>query len=290
MNRNEEDLRRALRALSEAGPRKLSGFALWVLANLDELAFHSIRSLAVAAGVDANLVPRLARALGYDGYDPLRVEVQRLVQTRANTYGTRARALRARQGAGVYEDMIRASQQNFDRVTSPVSLAEIDSCAEALLAARHIHTVGVRSCFSVAHYLSYAGSMAFESFVQTPALPGVILDQMSQATPEDVVVAITYEHYSAEVVRACQIARERGARIIALTDAEEAPIAAGAWKTLVLPMAGPQLMPSLASAFLVVEMMLAAMASRSEAAAARIGAFEQRTAKYGGYIMAPGAR
>ncbi len=284
MKTNEESVRANLGELSRSGPRKLAAFATWILEHLDEVAFLSIRGLAEAAGVDANLAPRLAQTLGYDGFNDFRADIRKIVQTRGKSYGTRARALHDRQSSGVYGEVMEATQRNFDSITAPLTIADIDDCVDVLLRANKVYTVGVRSCFSVAHYFSYIGSMAFESFVDVPSMPGAILDQISRAGPDDVVVAITYEHYSAEIVRACQIARERNAQIIALTDSDMAPITNDAVKTIVLPMAGPQLMPSLVSAFMTVEMILAAMASRSDFAAERLEAFEQRISGFGGYL------
>jgi hypothetical protein len=43
-------------------------------------------------------------------------------------------------------------------------------------------------------------------------------------------------------------------------------------------------MPSLASAFYLVEMLLASMAVRSDAAAERISELETRIARFGGYL------
>ena len=284
MEPGEQKLRDALASLKASAPPKLGGLAAWCLDHLDQIAFHSIRGLSKQAGVDANLVSRLARELGYSGFDPLRSEVQRIIQARGKSYGDRARALRKSKNTELYAAMVAASLHNFEQTTSPATIAQIDACIEPLLRARRIHSIGVRSCLSIAHYFAYVGSMAFDNFVQTPALPGAILDQMSGAGPEDIVVAITFEHYSAEVVRACQIARERGARVLALTDSPASPAAQGAWKSLVLPMAGPQLVPSLASAFLAAELILAAMAARSDDAAEKITDFEQRIAGFGGYF------
>jgi hypothetical protein len=42
-------------------------------------------------------------------------------------------------------------------------------------------------------------------------------------------------------------------------------------------------MPTLASAFLAIEMLLVGMAARSETAADNLSAFEKRIGKYGGY-------
>ncbi len=283
MTSNEQNLRDRLQTVAQTAPPKLARFAQWAQSHLDDIAFLSIRRIAEAAEVNANLAPRLAQALGYEGFNDLRAEVQSIVQGRNHSYGTRARALSGREGAGVYSELIAAGLKNFEAATSPASLSEIDACVEILLNARRIYTVGVRSCFSVAHYFSYVGSMAFDSFVEMPSMPGAILDQMCRLGPEDAVVAISYDHYSAEVVRACQVAHHCGAKIIALTDAISSPVARGASRAIVLPMAGPQLMPSLVSALLVLEMILAAMASRGEKVAERIEDFERRISDYGGY-------
>ena len=282
MGEDERKLRAALAALGSGGAPKLSALAGWVLGNLDLVAFSSIRGLAAQAGVDANLVPRLARELGFDGFEGFRAEVRRIVQARGADYGSRARALR--RGGDVHAAVIEATRANFEALTAPGAVAQIDACVAPLLAARRVHAVGVRSCYGVAHYLAYVGTMAFDNFVPVPSVPGAILDQISGTGPEDIVVAITYEHYSAEVVRACQVARDRGARVLALTDAPTSPIAADAWQVILLPMVGPQLIPSLTSAFLVVEMMLAAMAAQSDRAAERIAGFEARVARFGGYF------
>jgi len=283
MPAGEEKLRAELTKLAQSGPRKISAFAGWLLDHLDEVAFLSIRGLTKAAGVDANLAPRLAQSLGYGRYNDFRAEVQRIIQTRNNSYVKRARALSGRESSGIYNELIAASRKNFKSVTSPKNIAVIEGCVDIFLKARNVHSIGVRSCFSVAHYFSYVGAMAFENFIEVPSMPGGILDQMSQVEAEDVVFAITYEHYSAEVVRACQVAFERGAKVIVLTDADSSPTANSAEQTIILPMSGPQLMPSLVSAFLTVEMILAAMASKKAGVADRIEEFEQRIAEFGGY-------
>jgi DNA-binding MurR/RpiR family transcriptional regulator len=280
----EENIRQRLAGVTQSGPPKLASFARWMLDHLHDVAFQSTRGLAQQAGVDPNLVGRLARELGYEGYDAFRIDVQQIVQTQGQSYEARARALRNRPDSAVYAEVAAASRDNIERVSSGAVLAEIDQCIDPLLTARRVYSVGVRSCYSIAHYLAYVGSMAFDNFIPVPAVPGEILDQISQSGPEDVVIAIAYDHYSAEVVRACQVANACGARVLALTDSHASPIALGAWKVIPLPMAGPQLLPSLNTAFLAVELILSAMAARSPDAAGNIARYEDRISRFGGYV------
>jgi DNA-binding MurR/RpiR family transcriptional regulator len=278
-----ETLRVGLAKVGTSGTPALRSFATWVLDNLPLVAFSSIRGLANHSEVNPNTVTRLANELGYVGFNAFRADVQSILQDAVPTYGDRARALRNRTGRDVYCDVIGASRENAESMFSAQTLEMLESCIEPLLGARRIYSVGVRSCYSVAHYFSYVGGMAFPNFVEVPSMPGGIVDQLTQTTPEDIVVGITYAHYSAEVVRACQIAQACGARVLALTDSYSSPIAVDAWKVLRLPMAGPQFMPTLASAFLAIEMLLVGMAARSETAADNLSAFEKRIGKYGGY-------
>lgn len=276
-------LKEKLARVSAEGTPALAAFAPWVLDHLPQVAFHSIRGLAKEAGVNPNTVTRMARELGYSSFDAFRADVQSILQMTAPTYGERARALRSELGGNAFSAVIDAHRKNTEALFSAETLEVLDGCIAPLIGARKIYAVGVRSCYSVAHYFSYVGSMAFPNFVEVPTMPGDIVDQMSQTTPDDIVVGITYAHYSAEVVRACQIARSCGARVLALTDSHSSPIAVGAWKVLRLPMAGPHFMPSLNSAFSAAEMLLVGMAAQSDSTAERVTAFEDRIQKFGGY-------
>ena len=126
--------------------------------------------------------------------------------------------------------------------------------------------------------------MAFDNFARVPSKPGGIMDQLAACGPDDIVVVNSYHHYAAEVVWACHIAKDRGARILAMTDSPAAPNALQSWKTIILPMAGPQVLPSLTSAFQVAEMMLAAMACQSKGATKNVENFETAIQSYGGYM------
>ena len=279
-----KEIRQLLIGVVEDGTPTLSSFAAWILDHLNDVAFQSIRGLATMAEVNPNTVTRLARELGYDGYEAFRQDVRSLLNRPRSQYSDRAQALSQKTGSDIWQEALFSSWTNVETLFTREALATLDECVDPLLEAKKVYSLGVRSCFSIAHYFSYAGAMAFDNFVHVPAMPGAILDQISRATPDDIVVAITYEHYSSEVVRACQVARDAGARVLALTDSYQSPIAIGAWKVIRLPMSGPQLMPSLTTAFITCELLLSAMTARSESAAENVAKFESAISQYGGYF------
>lgn len=283
--KTQATLKHAIGDIAANGPKALAKFAQWTLDNYPEVAFHSVRGLAQMAGVNSNTVIRLAKSLGYAGYDDLRQDVQNtLRQTDPVSYSDRAGALRMRPSQDIFADFLESYQKNSSQLFEPASLDIIQASAKTLAQAPQVYTVGVRSCYSVAHYLSYVGSMAFPSFQRAPSEPGAIMDQLSRATSQDVLVAISFSYYSTEVIRACEIAKTKGMKIIALTDKFSSPLAQSAAHVIELPMSGPQYMPSLHSAFIVADLLLTTLAAGSPSARENIKSFEHQILTFGGYV------
>ncbi|WP_321334076.1 MurR/RpiR family transcriptional regulator [Breoghania sp.] len=278
------ELRARLSHIVEDGPRQLAAFAAWVLDNYQEVAFRSLRSTARAARVNQNTVVRLAKALGYAGFDSFRSDIQSALREGVVPYSARARALTESPGGSTLQALRDAYNTNMAAAFSPEMHVALTACAEALVKARRIYCIGVRSCYSVAHYFCFVGAMAFANVTHTPSDPGSILDMMSDVGEDDIVIAVSYAHYSCEVVRGVNIARDCGARIIAITDSMASPIARGAWHVVPLPMQGPHFMPSLSPAFAIIELLLAEMVLRSPGAEQRVHAFEERIKRFGGYL------
>lgn len=281
-----QDLRNRLARLATDAPPMLAQLALWLVNRPEELAFCTVRALAAASGSNANTVVRLARALGFAGYEPLRATVQQLLRHGAGGYAARAQALAGRGERDLLAEQRLTAHDNIDRLFTPGTESQLRACAAAALQARAVHCIAVRSSYALSHYFSYVGGMAFANIRPAPAQPGFILDSMAASGPEDIVIAATYAHYSSEVLRGVAVARERGARVVALTDSYTAPVAEDAWQVYLLPMDGPQLLPSLAAAFLLVEALLAEMTAQAPEAEARIRDFEDRMLAVGGYMAA----
>lgn len=278
------ELKQALATLSREGAPQLATLARWLIERPEEVAFQSVRGLAAEAQVNANTVVRLAHSLGFEGYEACRAAFQDALKDSTLAYSARAAALRNRRNGDVFDDVHEAALTNIHHLFRPETRRLVRQTAACLAEARSVHCVGVRSGYAPAYYFSYVGRMAFPQFAPPLAMPGAIMDAISETGPQDALVAISFSYYSAEVVRACEIARESGAQIIALTDSYAAPISKDASIVFSLPAAGPQIMPSHMSTMLVIEMILAEMAARSAKATERIQRFEERVRRLGGYV------
>ncbi|MFN3824306.1 MAG: MurR/RpiR family transcriptional regulator [Pseudorhodobacter sp.] len=282
-----ETLRLRMTDLVRSGAPGLRGFAGWLAARPEELAFHSVRSLAEAAGTDANIVMRAMKAAGYDSFAKTRKAVQQALREADRGYVARAGALAKQSSGALLGELAGAARSNAEAVFDAALGAAMEEIVPHLLAARRIHCIGVRMGYALAHYFTYRGAVAHGNVTPSPAQPGLIVDQLADCGAEDVVIVISFAHYSAEVVRAARIAHARGARVIALTDRSDSPLVQDAWRVLRAPVAGPHVMYSIAGAFLIVETLLELMAARDPAARDRIEGFESRLLELGAYVGNP---
>jgi DNA-binding MurR/RpiR family transcriptional regulator len=285
--RSLDDLRRDLAELARTGSPAIARLAHWVLEHPQEIAFQSVRGLADLSGANVNTAYRLAVGLGYSGYEECRRAFQDALRTSGGMYGPRAARL-SQQSGTLIEDLRAAAHSNLDQAFSGDNAARITAAAVRLLRARRIYCIGVRSCFSLAHYLAYTGGMAFGNFDRALIEPGSIADTLAQAGADDVAVLITFSLYSAEVVRAHQAALSRGVGVIAITDGYTSPIAQGADIVFSLQMAGPQPLPSHGAGFALVEGIVAEMIANSPDAPDRIAEFERSMIELGSYVPGDG--
>ncbi|KPQ07935.1 MAG: RpiR family transcriptional regulator [Rhodobacteraceae bacterium HLUCCA12] len=279
-----DDLVARLRRLSETGTPQVGALAAWLADRPEELAFHSVRTLATRAETNANTVIRLARALGFAGFEPCRAAAQQALRGRALTYGARVGALAGRDGSELEDELLQAARATVEGVFAPELAAAIRASVPLIRQARQVHCVGVRGCFGLASYFTYIGSLAHANIMPTPGQPGLIMDSLAECDSRDVVIAITFPHYSSEVVRAAGVARAQGSALIAITDSHSAPIARGATVVLRPPMLGPHVMPSLSGAFLLIETLLAHLAAQDPQAQTRVRRFEERLLRLGAYV------
>ncbi len=286
--RTLDELSRDLAQVVRDSSPAIAKLAQWVLHHPQEVAFHSVRGLADVSGVNVNTAYRLSIALGFSGYDDCRRAFQAALRQSGGLYGARAARLSSKGDSTLISDLRAATQANLDDAFSAENSVRIKDAAERLLGASRIYCVGVRSCFSLAHYFSYTGGMAFRNFERPLVEPGSIADTLAHAAPGDIVVLITFSLYSAEVVRAHEAARSKGLGVIAITDSYASPIADGADVVFCLPMTGPQPLPSHGAGFAVVEAIVSEMIALSPQAAARIAEFETKMVEIGSYVSADG--
>ena len=288
MDQNLKTAKQVTEALTQVFPDlppALQAAARFIIDNPREVGLQSMRSLAAKASVHPNAFVRLARLIGFEGYDDLRERFRDfLVSDDLGGFGDRARWLQqlAAEGgtAGILSEMAGAVSDNLERGFVKQDPKHLEAVCDAILGARLVYIAGVGSAHSLAHQFWYVARMAFDNMLPVPREGSQPIDDLAHVGADDLLIALTFQPYRVETMAAVRLAKRRGAKVIGITDSITSPLAREADEVLVCPTSTPQFFQSQAAVTALLETLIAVLVGRAgEAARLRIEAFhEQRLA------------
>ncbi|MEH2505270.1 DNA-binding MurR/RpiR family transcriptional regulator [Bradyrhizobium sp. AZCC 1578] len=238
-------------------PMRLQQVGRFVAANDYDATTRSMRDLAAEAGADPAAFTRLAKALGYSGWDELRAaltEARRPAQSSPFSGRARGGGKGPNAEISLVSDKLEAEAAGLARI----SAGSVANAAKALHAARRIWIAGFRSCRSVAELLNYQLRLFRPDAVHLVGGSGPEDLDLGAFHSGDAVVVIGFAPYSRASVLSARVAHDSGATLVAIADTITAPMAEGADHVLLYEAAAsPGFFPSLTGAIAIAQSLAA---------------------------------
>jgi DNA-binding MurR/RpiR family transcriptional regulator len=262
--------------------------ATHILENPNRVSVSSIREIAERAGVKPNTLVRMARALGYEGYEEFRRPFRQEVIQGRESFPDRARWLQSLSRGGklsrLYAEMAEANIENLERLYSNSDARSLKAAADAIVAARATYVLGVGIANPIAQNFAYLSSMAVGTVTAIPREGSLPVDALVRAGKRDVLVAMTFKPYRREVVEAVALAVEEGVTVIGISDSPASPILQHAKHRFVVPVDSPQFFTSTVALSAFFESLMAfVIADADPAVIANIERFHERRHELGIY-------
>ena len=262
--------------------------ARFVMENPNSVGVSTVRQIAKAASVKPNTVVRMARQLGYEGYDDFREPFRDAIRQGQASFPDRARWLQdmKKQGAmgGLYADMVHAAIRNIEESFTNISEYDLQAASKAIWQARHVYTLGVGVHNANARNFTYLASTGMVQFHAIPRAGSQAIDDLALANGEDILIAMTSQPYRTEVLMAAQTAKKQGVTILGISDSPASPLLMGADHRFVVKSDTPQFFPSSVATIALLETLLSfVIANASDEIPKRIERFHQRRHELGLY-------
>ena len=200
--------------------------ARFILEHYDKAAFMTASRLGVTVGVSESTVVRFATELGYDGYPHLQRALQEMIRNKLTSVQRMEVAGDRMGGRDVLQTVLHADTDMIRVTLDEIDRDAFQGAVDALMGAKRIYILGVRSSSALASFLGFYFNLLFENvtLVHTNSV-SEIFEQVLRVGPGDVLFGISFPRYSKRTLRAMKYARDRGARVIALTDSQLSPLA-----------------------------------------------------------------
>ncbi|MGI9369225.1 MAG: MurR/RpiR family transcriptional regulator [Ruegeria sp.] len=266
--------------------------ARYVLENPTDVGVSTVREIAEAANVKPNTFVRMARQVGFDGYEDFRAPFREAIRRGSVSFPDRARWLQSigKSGelGGLYADMVGAAIQNIEETFAGIDAARLKSAAEDIWNSRQVFTLGVGVNNSNARNFTYLASTGMKQFHAIPRPGSTPIDDLAWADGQDVLIAITCKPYRTEVIDAIKLAREQGMTVVGLSDSPASPVILNAHHGFVVAADTPQFFPSSVSTMALLETLLSfVIAVSSDEIVERVERFHQRRHQLGLYAEEP---
>ncbi len=210
-----------LRRTIDDMPVQLQAAAKYIIDHPADFGIDPIRTTAGKIGVSSNVLVRLAHRLGFDGFDAFRRPFRQALTTDGEERLHQDWLKRLRT-----QDEFSAAQANFAQnelnvVTRSLRLMDPQKTQEAaqlILGSNRCFVTATRASFALAYCFHYAGRMAHPGLHLIPRHMGSAVDDLLEAGQGDCLLAITVRPYSADTIRSMRFARDKGSRIILISD------------------------------------------------------------------------
>ena len=204
------------------GQKRIAAF---ILENYDKAAFMTASKLGTTVNVSESTVVRFAAELGYEGYPAMQRALQGMIRNKLTAL-QRIEVSNDRMGDhDVLDSVIRSDIEKLQLTMETVDHDDFSAAVDAIVGAKRIYILGVRSSNTLSGFLAFYFNLIFEDVrhVQT-TLASEMFEQMLRVREGDVVIGISFPRYSTRTVRAMEYARDQGATVIAITDSELSPL------------------------------------------------------------------
>lgn len=243
----------------------------YIISSYDKAAFLTANKLGKIVNVSESTVVRFAVELGFDGYPSMQKALQEMVRNRLTSV-QRIEAITDRYGNRDVVSMVLHSDMESIRMTADgLNRDVLDRAVDAIIAAKNIYIVGVRSSAAIALYMSFYFRNIFANVkLVSDSSTSEMIEQMVHVSKEDVVIGISLPRYSSRTIKLMQFAKDSGAQIVAVTDSADAPAARNADYVLEAKSDMVSVVDSLVAPMSLVNALIVAISCKREQEVSRI--------------------
>ena len=263
--------------------------ARYVMDNTHDVSISSVRTLSELANVKPNSFVRLAQECGFDGYNEFREVFRSQIRNGGTDFPDRVRWLQSIQKKGalsdLYATMVSDALHNLEQTFAAIDEATLSQAANAIWRARKVYILGVGVNHTTASNFAYLASTGMNDFIAIPRPASTAIDDLARADEQDILIAITMAPYRHEVLRATSFAKDKGVKIIALSDHQTAPVIAQADFGFITHIDTSQFFPSSVSIIALLETLLSfVIAGASDEIVERVESFHEKRHDFGYYV------
>ncbi len=239
--------------------------ARYITEEYDKAAFMTANRLGKTVGVSESTVVRFAVDLGFDGYPRMQKAMQEMVLNRLTSVQRMEVASNRFGDQDVVSTVLHSDMEKLRQTEEVLDREEFKAAVSAILKAKRIYILGVRSTAPLANFLGYyLNYMSSNVHVISNIGTVEMFEKIVGVNENDVVVAFSFPRYSSSTTKGAQYCRTTGATVIGITDSRMSPLGVNSDHVLIAKSDMVSLVDSLVAPLSIVNALIVAIAAKRE--------------------------
>ncbi len=203
------------------GNKRIADF---ILENYEKAAFMTAANLGEAVGVSEATVVRFANHLGFSGYPRFKKVLQEMIKTKLTTPQRIDMSLDKLDKNHLISDILTADIDNIRYTLDEFDQDSFEKVIDLIVSADTVYIVGFRTTSLLTQFLGYYLDLLLDQVKVIDSKVGDIYEQIIHAKPRDLVIGISFPRYSSKTYESMKFLKDRGLKVVAITDNEMSPI------------------------------------------------------------------
>ncbi len=201
--------------------------AQYILTSYDKAAFMTANKLGKTVSVSESTVVRFAAELGFSGYPAMQKALQEMIRNKLTSLQRMEVSNDLIGNQDILSMVMQADMEKIQITMEQMDRESFHASVRAIIGAKRIYVLGVRSSAALASFLSFYFRLIFDNVIHVGGT-ATIFEQIGRIGEGDVIIGLSFPRYSQRTVKALQFSRELGATVIAITDSPESSVAKSA--------------------------------------------------------------
>ncbi|WP_028776088.1 MurR/RpiR family transcriptional regulator [Shimazuella kribbensis] len=190
--------------------------AEYILSHLDKAAFYTAEQIGREAVVSQTTVIRLSYALGFNGFSEMQASIQQDVIGQNLEYSKESEASPT-DTVDPFAKIIEKDITTLREMVSHLNQEDLLQAVDLLIQADQILIVGRRTSYVAAHWFASCLSEIRDQVIMSTDISQT-LPKLLSLTERSVVFVISFPRYNHESLDLANYAKQRGIKLISITD------------------------------------------------------------------------
>lgn len=206
----------------------------YFIENFDKIPFLNVHQISEATSLSVASVVRFAQRIGFKGYLELRDEISKELQNRIHNKEIFSLVDNSKLKNDILTSVANQDIKNINETLHSLDRKDFEKSIDLILNSKRIYTAGLGISFLLAGVLAYQlNQVAVDarSFLHDHTN---FIEQVLFLNNDDLIIALSFPPYSKETVDMAKFAKERGVKVVSITNKDASPITFYSDATLVV--------------------------------------------------------